>query len=543
MTHHAKWHVSAAALALLDRRPARAVAAGIGLTMVLGAGILLHVWQSTIAAADANQRLANARQLAAELDQTLTLTKDADRAQRGYLLTGEQHFADACRADAAALESCLQRLPLLLNGDPEQMSQLAVLEPAVTQDVTSLRQVTGAAPAPANGAVLADRAEALTRQVTTYLSPLQAAADRLVMQSAADPSDAVGFTFFALNLMAFATLCLTCLAAKRYIAEREETDKQRLRARLSSDEASKRASQSVAEINRHVRTCLTGILGYCDMPAASDADRLASIRRNAESMQSVLDKIGELPVAGASSADPAPAQQAKGRVLLAEDGPDNQKVIAFFLTEAGAEVTTVADGISAFHHAIAAKIEGRPYGLTLLDVRMPGIDGCTVARMLRDSGYRFPIIALTADATLKDRERCLNAGCNDFLTKPIHRAEFFRVVNRHLSAPLPAPSPDQAAEPDFSASPEFIALQRCFQAEVPARVSAIENAIATQALSRAAELAHQLKGTAGTYGLADVSEAAAALQVAVEHPQEGNLQECFASFAHRCAQAVSAKAA
>lgn len=116
------------------------------------------------------------------------------------------------------------------------------------------------------------------------------------------------------------------------------------------------------------------------------------------------------------------------RVLLAEDGPDNQRLISFVLKKAGAEVVLAGNGQIAFDLAIAANSEGRPFDVILMDMQMPVMDGYSATKQLRDEGYIRPIIALTAHAMESDRQKCINAGCDEYTTKPIDRKKLVRLV-------------------------------------------------------------------------------------------------------------------
>ncbi|MEO2028900.1 MAG: response regulator [Fuerstiella sp.] len=116
------------------------------------------------------------------------------------------------------------------------------------------------------------------------------------------------------------------------------------------------------------------------------------------------------------------------RLLLAEDGLDNQRLISHVLRKAGADVTIADNGQIAVELAMAALIEAAPFDVILMDMQMPVMDGYTATTRLRESGYTRPIIALTAHAMSHDKKRCLDAGCDDYATKPINRAALISMV-------------------------------------------------------------------------------------------------------------------
>jgi signal transduction histidine kinase len=123
-------------------------------------------------------------------------------------------------------------------------------------------------------------------------------------------------------------------------------------------------------------------------------------------------------------------RQLVGRVLLVEDCLDNQRLIRHFLTTAGLDVDTAADGLSAIEKAAT-----NTYDVILMDMSMPGIDGYEATRRLRAAGYDRPIVALTAHAMSTDRRECLDAGCDEHATKPIDRVTLLETVARFLHAP------------------------------------------------------------------------------------------------------------
>ena len=124
------------------------------------------------------------------------------------------------------------------------------------------------------------------------------------------------------------------------------------------------------------------------------------------------------------------ANQLRGKILLAEDGPDNQRLISHHLKKAGADVMIVENGKLAFDAALSAVRSGEAFDVILMDMQMPVMDGYTAVRELRRQGYRGQIVALTANAMSSDRAKCLEAGCNDYATKPIDSVVLIEAVSQ-----------------------------------------------------------------------------------------------------------------
>jgi CheY-like chemotaxis protein len=124
------------------------------------------------------------------------------------------------------------------------------------------------------------------------------------------------------------------------------------------------------------------------------------------------------------------AEEAKHsvRILLAEDNLMNQKLAQYMLTKAGYQLEVTNNGREAVEKYTA---EPERYDLIFMDVHMPEMDGLEATKVLRNRGYaEIPIIAMTADAMKEDRERCLGAGMNDYMAKPIKREEVFNMVKK-----------------------------------------------------------------------------------------------------------------
>ena len=113
------------------------------------------------------------------------------------------------------------------------------------------------------------------------------------------------------------------------------------------------------------------------------------------------------------------------RVLVAEDGADNQRLFSFLLRKVKAESTVVENGALALDAAWAAHESGEAFDVIVMDMQMPIMDGYTATAELRKRGYRGPIVAATAHAMSHDANRCLEAGCDAYVAKPLDRALFY----------------------------------------------------------------------------------------------------------------------
>ena len=146
----------------------------------------------------------------------------------------------------------------------------------------------------------------------------------------------------------------------------------------------------------------------------------------------LLDALPGVLEAGQQPVVENPKAPLHGRVLLAEDAPVIQRVIAHLLKKMSLDVELAENGRVACEKAIKSADEGHAFDVILTDIQMPEMDGYEAVRWLRAHGWQGPLIALTAHAMVGDREKCLEAGCDDYITKPVTMTDLQRVLAQHL---------------------------------------------------------------------------------------------------------------
>jgi two-component system sensor histidine kinase/response regulator len=219
--------------------------------------------------------------------------------------------------------------------------------------------------------------------------------------------------------------------------------------------------------------------------------------------------VGEPP--SARSTPSGPADLSKGarsvtlRILVAVDNELNASLLKTLLTKRGHRTQVATDGRLTMKRAIESTFD-----LLLLDLHMPEIDGFEVVRAIRErersTGKHLPIVALTARSSSRDRDRCLAAGMDDLMAKPIEADALWAAIDRIAAAFPPTASRESrlldprailracVGDPDF-----FDGLCRTFCRTVPEDLTSVRSALRDQDLPRLAEAAHKLFGTLGPF--------------------------------------------
>jgi PAS domain S-box-containing protein len=213
------------------------------------------------------------------------------------------------------------------------------------------------------------------------------------------------------------------------------------------------------------------------------------------------------------------------RVLVAEDNPTNQKLVSALLDQNGYKVTVVGNGRLAVE-----RVAQEPFDIVLMDVQMPAMSGLEATEAIRKqeegTGRHLPIVALTARAMAGDREQCLAAGMDAYVSKPVKAAELFSAIDAVVSA-SPSASPAESSPGVSTPSVDLSVLLAgfggrsdlvtevidVFLADTPVMLTRLRNAAERADTSELAAAAHAIKGSAGLFSQGEAYELARALEL------------------------------
>ncbi|WP_244592799.1 response regulator [Azospirillum palustre] len=300
-------------------------------------------------------------------------------------------------------------------------------------------------------------------------------------------------------------------------------------------------------------------LSLAELPAASWPDAAPGNRPAAGNViPRPIDSPAALSPNAPKKADPAPNGQPtpRVRVLVAEDNPVNQQLTLALLRRAGVSAEAVSNGEEAVEAVTA-----RPYDLVLMDVQMPVMDGLAATRRIRRlSGpmARIPVVALTANAMQGDAAICLEAGMDDYLSKPINARKLLDTIARFIPPAADGKSDDTgqpASPPKADSGPAtvntekieelrdalgkdgFALLLETFFGDSPRHLDLLRAAIARGDRTGIEREAHILKGSAANVGFDRMAETAHLL---VDAARRGDLDALTATAGERVADELSA---
>jgi PAS domain S-box-containing protein len=230
------------------------------------------------------------------------------------------------------------------------------------------------------------------------------------------------------------------------------------------------------------------------------------------------------PAASGAAPDAGLAGQHPLRILVVEDNALNREVALRLLERLGYDAELAGDGAEALR-AIAA----RAYDVVLMDIHMPEMDGFAATRKIRElrgSAARPRIVALTANALKGDRERCLKAGMDDYLSKPLSMKELAAALERAPARPskaaagAPLVSWKQLREVAPDASEPVCEMVRDFLAGVPASIGKVARALEAKDRKLLRQEAHKLRGLASTFGFFALAEELEAMERSVDSARD-----------------------
>lgn len=254
-------------------------------------------------------------------------------------------------------------------------------------------------------------------------------------------------------------------------------------------------------ISRHLAQMLGGDIKVTSNPGEG-SHFVASVATDSSVFQDMIYEVGDIQAPGSQIVEDVFIQEygLHGRVLLAEDNVDNQRLVGHYLKRLGLDICVVDNGQLAVERALEEEFD-----LVLMDMQMPKMDGPEAAMILRQTGRSVPIVALTANMGQEDRDRCISAGCNDFLCKPIDKQHFFTVVSRYLK------KADDIEEP-LSIDSEFDELKEKYIELISGRQHEVSKALAENDRAFIKSSMHQFKGSAGGYGFPELGWMAARIE-------------------------------
>ena len=231
----------------------------------------------------------------------------------------------------------------------------------------------------------------------------------------------------------------------------------------------------------------------------------------------------ELTASDAPQLNPA-RQKLHGTILLAEDNQENQVLLSLILRKMGVAVIIASNG-----QEVVSKATNEQFDLIFMDMQMPLMSGLEATEVLRAQGYRGPIIALTANATSEDRALCLQAGCDDYLTKPINRDKLYETTARYLCQQ----DTQNTAAPIYSEleddDPEIQKLVLRFVQGLPQIMSRIDQFYQQQDWSSFKQHIHDLKGTGGNFGYPALTRLAENIEVELKQENWPAVAEHYAA--------------
>ena len=321
-------------------------------------------------------------------------------------------------------------------------------------------------------------------------------------------------------------------------------------AKERAEYASYRKGQFLASISHQIRTPLNNIAGFAELLsqeslAPEQARFVEMIASSANSIREVVEEIVSLsrdhieefaeadrtsepegPVAdkgrhredgaetNAAAADTTPKSDDAPAVLIVDDVPENRMLLEVLLKKQGYSTIQCSSGREA-----AELSERNQFDLILMDIQMAEMDGFETTRTIRSKGLNVatPILAMTASSAHQDEQRCLEAGCDDFIRKPIRKEVLLRKVWRFMAQQKQMRTAEAGGDivSFLSDNPDYQKTIETFVENLPGRIRDMQHALDTENLQDLAFKTHVLKGLGGFAGFPVYTELAKSIEQAI----------------------------
>jgi len=237
------------------------------------------------------------------------------------------------------------------------------------------------------------------------------------------------------------------------------------------------------------------------------------LQKTTETPETLLEQLNSLVMPSLKDTIDSAMESAseQARILLAEDDPSGQKLMRLLLSQLGYYVDLAGTG-----KQVLDLMEKNNYDVVLMDMEMPVMDGFTATRKLRsmDKYKDLPIIALTAHAMKEHKKKTLDAGCTDYLSKPINREKLQEILNKYLNKkPSEQKNKKTAKKQDvFADDPLMAELREFFVDDLSKKIKKFQEDLEKRDLDEVIRFGHSLKGTAGSYGFPVFSKLGAEIE-------------------------------
>jgi two-component system sensor histidine kinase/response regulator len=308
--------------------------------------------------------------------------------------------------------------------------------------------------------------------------------------------------------------------------------------------------QLAAEINRQSQLAGVTIMMLTSGDRPDDVRRCRQLGiasylmkpiKQSELLEAIMLSLGRhvAPEAVAAEVPPPAAPGRHLKVLLAEDSVVNQKLAVYLLEKWGHHVTVANNG-----HEAVARVQAEPFDLVLMDVQMPEMDGLEATATIRQretkSGTHVPIVAMTAHAMVGDRERCLESGMDDYLSKPIRARELLAAIEKVIAGQPPSDGKHAESSIDWAAALDRLQGDRelleelvgVIRQEAPRLLAEVRDAVDRGDAAALRLSAHTLKGSLGNFAAARAVEAARRLELMAKQGDLSDAQPALVALEH-----------